>query len=207
MEDVLKTVYYSPKDPGSYSSRLNLKDAASRRYGEKITDSNVGDWLQRQDVYSLYRMAPKHFRRNRILVHNIDDQFQADLVDMTELAEHNDNVKFMLVCIDVFSKYAWVRGLKNKSAKTVTAAFEDILREGRIPVKLQTDKGTEFFNKEFSRLTKKYGINHFATSSETKASVVERLNRTIKTRMYRYLEAQNSKRYIDILQDLIGAEH
>ena len=124
---------------------------------------------------------------------------------MTELSEQNDGVKFMLVCIDVFSKYAWVRCLKNKSARSVTDAFEDILREGRIPVKLQTDKGTEFFNKEFARLLEKFKIKHFATSSETKACVVERLNRTIKTRMFRYLEAQNSKRYIDALQDLISA--
>ena len=208
MENVFKSVYYAPENPGAYSGRQKLKAAAEKRSGEKIRDSHLEDWLLKQDVYTLYRTAPIHFKRNRILVHGIDKQFQADLVDMGELADQNDDVKFMLVCIDTFSKYAWVRCLKNKKGVTVAKAFDDILAEGRIPEKLQTDKGSEFFNKEFGALMKKHNIRHFATSSETKASIVERLNRTIKCRMYRYLEAQNSKRYIDVLQDLIdGYNH
>ena len=205
MENTLKSVYYAVENPGGYSGHKKLKDEASKSFGEKIKDDDVREWLLQQDVYTLYRTAPVNFRRNRILVDGIDKQFQADLVDMGELSEQNDGVKFMLVCIDTFSKYGWIRCLKNKKGSTVAAAFEDILSEGRIPVKLQTDKGTEFFNKEFSALMKKFNVTHFATASETKASVVERLNRTIKCRMYRYLEAQNSKRYIDVIQDLISA--
>ena len=205
MENTLKSVYYKVENPGGYSGHKNLKDEASKSSGERIKDEDVREWLLQQDVYSLYRTAPVNFPRNRILVDGIDKQFQADLVDMAELSEQNDGVKFMLVCIDVFSKYAWIRCLKNKKASTVAEAFEDILSEGRIPVKLQTDKGTEFFNKTFRALMKKFNISHFATASETKASIVERLNRTIKSRMYRYLEAQNSKRYIDVIQDLTSA--
>ena len=82
-------------------------------------------------------------------------------------------------------------------------AFESILKEGRVPQKIQTDRGKEFFNKHFQKVLSKHNIHHFATGSELKASVVERFNRTIKTRMWRYLTAVNSKRYIDTIQDLI----
>ena len=205
MEGVLKSVYYEPSNPGSFSGRQKLKVEAAKSCGDSIDDLQLNAWLMKQDVYTLYRAAPLHFKRNKVLVHGIDIQFQADLVDMGEFSEENDGVKFMLVCINTFSKYAWIRCLKNKKAKSVTEAFEDILREGRIPLKLQTDKGTEFFNKDFKTLMNKYNITHFATSSETKASIVERLNRTIKTRMYRYLESRNSKRYIDVVQDIITA--
>ncbi len=72
-----------------------------------------------------------------------------------------------------------------------------------MPQKLQTDKGTEFFNKHFQQLMKKYNIHHFATASDVKASVIERFNRTLRDRSSWFLMAVNSKRYYDILQDLI----
>lgn len=85
--------------------------------------------------------------RNRVLVNGIDKQFQADLVDMREYSADNDNVRYLLTCIDVFSKYAWVRCLETKTGQAVAEAFGDILREGRVPEKLQTDLGKEFYNK------------------------------------------------------------
>ncbi len=92
------------------------------------------------------------------MVYGKDVQFQADLVDMSAHSKENDNIKFLLTCIDVFSKYAWARPLKNKTGKEVTKAFDSILKENRVTQKLQTDKGTEFFNKHFQQLMKKYNI-------------------------------------------------
>ncbi len=69
-------------------------------------------------------------------------------MDMSTYSSKNDGVCYLLTCIGVFSKYARVRCLKNKSAKQVAAAFKDILDEGRIPKKLQTDQGKEFLNRE-----------------------------------------------------------
>ncbi len=137
------------------------------------------------------------------MVYGKDVQFQADLVDMSAHSKENYNITFLLTCIDVFSKYAWARPLKNKTGKEVTKAFDSILKENRVPQKLQTDKGTEFFNKHFQQLMKKYNIHHFATASDVKASVIERFNRTLQDRSSRFLMAVNSKRYYDILQDLI----
>ncbi len=80
-----------------------------------------------------------------------------------------------------------------------------LLNEGRIPHKLQKEKGKEFLNKEFSALIRNNNITHFTTLNETKASAVKRFNRTLKSKMCRYLSANNSKRYVDILQDLVSS--
>ena len=64
-------------------------------------------------------------------------------MDMQSLSLHNNGVKYLFICIDTVSKYAWVRPLKNKSGLCVKEAFESILRE-KVPLYLQTDKGTEF---------------------------------------------------------------
>ena len=110
-------------------------------------------------------------------------------MDMTNLSENNDNMKFMLTCIDILSKYAWVRVLRNKSGVEVTKAFESILKEGRVPKKLQSDRGTEFFNNSFQGLMKKHNIVHFATGTGQKASICERFNKMLRNKMWKYFTA------------------
>ena len=68
---------------------------------------------------------------------------------------------------------------------------------------LWTDKGKEFYNKNVAELLRKNNIHLYSTENEEKASVVERWNRTIKTKMWKYFSANNTKKYIDILSQLI----
>ena len=74
---------------------------------------------------------------------------------------------------------------------------------GRSPEKLQTDKGTDFLNRNFQSLLKENSIHFFTTNSELKASMVEHFNRTLKTRMWKYFMAKNTLVYIDILQHIV----
>ena len=203
MTEVMKDVYYDPASEGCFGGKNRLKQGVYNSSGPVLNDREVDQWLAGEDTYTLHKPARINYPRNRVMVYGIDEQFQADLVDMSMYEEFNDGYKFMLTCIDIFSKYAWCIPLKNKSGPVVTKAFASILAQGRKPMKLQTDRGGEFFNKFFSTLTSKEGIHHFATGSELKASVIERFNRTIKGHMWRYLTHINSKRYIEILQDLV----
>ena len=74
---------------------------------------------------------------------------------------------------------------------------------GRSPEKLHTDKGTEFLSRNFQSLVKESSIHFFTTNSELKASVAERFNRTLKTRMWKYFTVKNTRVYINILQDIV----
>ena len=114
-------------------------------------------------------------------------------------------VNYLLVVIDVLSKYVWVRPMKNKTARSLLEAFDSILSEGRKPEKLRTYESTEFLNESFQQYLKKKNIQFYAANNEPKASVVERVNRTLKSKLYRYFMAFNSLRYIDVLQDLVDS--
>ena len=105
--------------------------------------------------------------------------------------------------IDVFSKFAWVVPLKNKTGESLVNGFQSILDLGRSPEKLQTDKGTEFLNRNFQSFLKENNIHFFTTNIELKASVVERFDRTLKTRMWKYFTSKNNRIYIDNLQDIV----
>ena len=70
-------------------------------------------------------------------------------------------------------------------------------------MKLHTDKGTEFTNRLFQRFLKDKKIIFFTTHKDTKASVVERFNRILKGKMWKYFTAKNTTKYIDVLQKLM----
>ena len=103
----------------------------------------------------------------------------------------------MLTVIDIFSKFVWLVPLKRKTGQEVAHAFSKILRE-RKPCKVWVDKGKEFYNKDVHKLVALY-----STENEEKSCVIERFNRTIKEKMFKYFSANNTRKYIDVLDLLI----
>ena len=157
----------------------------------------------KQDAYTLHKPIHRRCRRNRVIVGGIDEQWQMDLADMQFMRKFNHGYRHLLVCIDVLSKYAWVVPLKIKMGLSLVDAFKTILSSGRKPKKIITDPGTEFFNKHFKALLKYEDIELYNMCNETKASVVQRLIGTLKTRMWGYFTAKKTIRYIDTLPDLV----
>ena len=202
----LAKLYYATGDPGSYGGIERLYKRA-RELGIPVSRARVTQFLQAQQAYTLHRPVRHRFKRNQTFVAHIDQQWQADLADMQAIAGDNDGYKYLLTCIDVLSKYAWVVPVKTKSGTDVRSAFRVILKRAlpRKPKRLQTDKGKEFFNSEMRSLLVSQNIHHFASESDQKAAVVERFNRTLKTRIWTYFTANNTKRYTNILQDIVHA--
>ena len=143
------------------------------------------------------------FKRNRVVVARIDDEWETDLVIIDLLSKHNNGYRYILTVIDVLSKFAWIEPMKTKTGESLVEAFSRIIKKGRTPGMFHTDKGTEFTNEQFQKLLKEHNIRFFTTHNETKASIVERFNRTLKGKMWKYFTANNTLKYIDILQKLV----
>ena len=137
------------------------------------------------------------------MVEGIDSQWDIDLMDVGSLAKKNDGIKFLLVAIDVFSKSLFVRPLKTKTGKEVKAALEDIFRKGRKPKKCRFDQGKEFSNKQVQGLLKDEKIEFYTSQNETKANFAERVIKTLKKMIYRYITHYDKEKYIDQLEELV----
>ena len=194
--------YYDVKEPGSYGGIDALYRLMKQR-GENVTRKQVVDWLAEQETYGLHKPVRRRFTRRKIYSRGIDYLWQADLVDMSHLVEENDGHRYLLTVIDVFSKHAWVKKLKKKDSKSITEAFDEIFAT-RKPFKLQTDKGKEFLNATFQRRLAELQIQFYVSQNDDiKASVVERFNRTFKTKMWKYFTHKSTARYVDVLDDLL----
>ena len=199
---LLHSLFYDVSKPSAYTSKENVFRAA-RRVLSSITRTDVDHWFEEQLPYTLHKPARARFARNKTIVKSIDDQWQADLCDMQSKSRDNDGNTFILTCIDCFSKYAWAESLQQKSADDIVVAMERIFASGRKPKRLQTDKGSEFNNAKVQAFLRKHNVKFFTTDSEQKASIVERFNRTLKTRMFKYFTSANTYRYVDVLQALV----
>jgi IS30 family transposase len=130
----------------------------------------------------------------------LDHQWQSDLVEMQPWTNKNDNYRYILTVVDLLSRYAFARPLQRKTPEQVIEAFQSIFQEeGRKPRFLQTDQGKEFENRPVRKFLDQHGIEQFSVKSPFNAALVERFNRTLKEKMWRYLTYKNTERWVDVL--------
>jgi len=80
--------------------------------------------------------------------------WSADIVEMNreDMEKQNEGYKYILVVIDIFSRYAWTIKLKTKTGKETAEAFESIIKNAKAkPWALWVDQGKEFYNKEVKK--------------------------------------------------------
>ena len=113
------------------------------------------DWSQ-QLAEELHKLITKNFRKRRVISKGIDKIWAADLVEIQKYSKWNKGIKYLLMVIDVFSKYGWIVPLKDKRTESVSLAFDTLFKKSkRKPEMLWTDKGSEFISKHFKEFLKK----------------------------------------------------
>jgi len=118
--------YGDPKAPGSFGGIQNV-----RRYGGEVKN------LPRNDAYTLHKSARVRFHRRKTYSKGPGDLFQIDLVDLGNISSLNDGYRYLLTCLDVFSKRAWAVATKTKTGREVSQAYEKILADGYKPNMVQ----------------------------------------------------------------------
>ena len=135
----LEQLYYNPKSPAAYAGEQALYKLA-KQSSKKVKLQDVRDWLRKQQTYTLHKPIRKKFLRRKTVVAGIDTQWQADLADLSKLSKFNDKHRYLLCIIDVFSKYARVVPIKDKTGKTLVIAFKSVLKSGRRTLKTRVWK-------------------------------------------------------------------
>ena len=107
---------------------------------------------------------------------------------MQQLKSYNHGFKYILNVIDVFSKFVWSVPIKDKTGKTITNTFQSIVKTSKRKLsKLWVDNGSEFYNNVFKKWLVENEVKMYGIFKEGKAVVIEKFNRTLKYRMYKYL--------------------
>ena len=201
----LQQIYQNPNSVAGFSSPETFYNFL-KNTRRQISRKDVKQFLAKQKSYALHRNRRKRFKRRKILTRGIGYQLESDLASMQSLSSQNKGVNYILCVIDAFSRKAYVETLYTKTGQEVASKFEKILK--RIPhkiINLHSDEGGEYFNQSMAKLLSKYKINHFYTSSDTKAAIAEKFIQFLKRRLYSYMTHAGKNRYIHVLKPFVSA--
>ncbi|XP_057785954.1 uncharacterized protein LOC131003485 [Salvia miltiorrhiza] len=136
-----------------------------------------------------------HKRVSKITTTRILELIHMDLMGPMQV-ESIGRKKYVLVCVDDFSRFTWVLFLKDKSEafekfKTLCLKLE---KDKEVYVKrIKSDHGREFENSEFDKFREEKGITHEYSAPKTphQNGVVERKNRTLQDMVRTMMKAKN----------------
>jgi Integrase core domain len=167
----------------------------------KISQKEQMDQLSKE----LHKPFSKKYPRRKVRASYLDEIWSIDLADMQEWKDDNDGANYILCVVDVFSRYAFCRALKSKKAIDTYAALLDIIDTSkRKPLKkIWCDQGSEFYNSLWKQWSLNNGVEIYSTYSTEKSVIVERFHRTLKGLMWKRFTAENTRRWVDMLPDLV----
>lgn len=198
LEKNLKEIYFNAQHPASFGGVKRLAEAVQKKPKE------IQSFLNQQWTYQFHKPIQYKFTRRRYMSRGINEQWQADLVEMQHYSKQNQGYRYILCVIDIFSRFAYARPLLTKSGPDVSQALSDIFeKSGVVPKYLQTDQGKEFYNRYVQELLEKHNVELFSVYSEKKAAIVERFQRTLQERMYRAFTYQGNHQWLALLPQLI----
>ena len=82
---------------------------------------------------TMHKPVRYHFKISRVFAEGTDYQWQADLADLGSVQKYDDGFRYLLTCIDVFSKYACSIPLKDKTGPSLVSAFKTKLSSNGKP--------------------------------------------------------------------------
>ena len=134
-------------------------------------------------VDEIYSKPPKeNYETNKIVYNHTDEIWSIDLADMIDYkTSNNKGFRYIFIVIDNFSKYLWAIPLRKKYSQTITNEVSNILTTSkRKPIKIESDRGSEFYNSNFQNFLKSKSIQHYSRFTDTGPSIAERVIRTIR---------------------------
>ena len=115
-----------------------------------ITRGNVKEFLNQDYTTQLTQTKQHQEAKGHIVANSPNELWQFDILDLSRYAKRNDNTRYILACVDVFTRKAYVEPMKLKNSENVEVAFKSILDRGKVkPQSLHSDQDSAFLNGTF----------------------------------------------------------
>ena len=197
--ETTKPEQVQPEPSKNISKNEELKDQLEKLYKDVTSapsySAKIAEFLRQHDTHGVYRrIVKKKFPRRKVIARFPYEIFMADLMEYPQYKHANNGYCYILIMIDCFTKMLYAVPMKKKNQEWSAEAFESIFKNfDDYPINLVTDGGLEFFNAAVRKVFDTYGINHYKTPTKTKwkASMAERVIRTLKSRLQKYFKTKN----------------
>jgi hypothetical protein len=199
MTGKLKKVFNDFNFPGESKFAQILK-----KLGVKASTKEIKDFLHTQTINQTFN-EPKKKQGHSVSFQYLD-VVQMDIIDMSTFYNTNSHYKYVLLIIDTFSRFVWAYAMKSKTIESVEEALDKFFSKNK-PNIIVSDNEASFMSGVIQKLFHRLDIKHItADPGDHKVlGVIDRLCRTIKVIIYKYMKQNNTTKYIDRLGDIIDS--
>lgn len=194
----LKELFYDEK-----KGLIGLKGFYNlvKEEGINLSYNEIKNWYDKQEVNQLLKQPKKPKEFSSVIANYPRDQYQMDIIvyDRFEI----NHYKYILVVIDVYSRYLNCRALTTRRADVVLKNIKDIFQEMGIPMRIQCDR--EFTFKEFEKycIDEDIKVTYSDPGEINKNSIVERVNKSIALMLQRHRVGTGNKRWFSYLNNIV----
>lgn len=176
-----------------------------------FTRNDISNFLNNLQTYQLHKKTKVNKIHTPIISSFPLERIQIDLIDLNNIRDKDDDgdYRYVLTCIDHFSKYSWCYPLVNKNDKSVVIALKKMIDENKTnknKIKIiQSDNGSEFINNLVRKLCIDNDILQIFSSPYTPNSngAIERFNKTLKNILFKSFTELKKIDFPSILQTVV----
>ena len=135
-DDLIRQTYFNlTGDGGAYAGPRKLHEISKRKGGVVPSFHKIQDWMQKMIIYNLVRPVRRKYKRAHVIISEHYEEMDIDIADFSSLSSYNIKYKYLLIAIDIFTRFLWMQALKDKTAKEIVTAMRCIFQRGVIPKK------------------------------------------------------------------------
>jgi len=199
---IVRDVFFNPDEVGSFSSLHGFLQ------NNKVKNlRNLSDELHKLETYVLFQPVRKKYPTRKYLVYKYGHIWNIDLLDLSRFSRHKGNKghRFCLTVVEALSRKAYAVGLRNKRANVVKEGFEKIIKEaGYAPKLIHADRGNEWEG-SFRKYLDSLGTKMYHTFTDKKAVLVERFQKTLRSKLYKVMHSNGNKDWLSHLDSVINS--
>lgn len=201
--NIIEKIYENNNYPGLEKLYKLVKERIP-----KVTKLEVKEFLDNELGEQLLKTTKKKPKKKlgTITANYENELWQLDIFDLSKFASYNSNYKYILCAIDVFTRKAYCRSMKNKDVSDCMRAFEEILASANgKPHSIFSDNDSAFLSKTFSSMLDKNQIafNVNTIDDHHALGIIDAFAKKLKLTISKKMIRSNTQNWVNNLDSII----
>jgi len=203
MDELIEKYYNEYNYPSIDKLYKLLKDD-----GHSIKKKDIESYLSKQEEAQIFKETKKvKSKLGHITSLQPNTIWQIDIYYLMKYHKENHGYKYILACIDVFTRKLYCIPMKTKEDDEVNSSLKELFKEAdTYPLVITSDNDATILSKVNQDFLEKHDIIHDVVPKGDHASLglIDRVARTLKTVLHKRFVKKNTTNWVDVLPTIVN---